>query len=101
MKEQRHVPGRAIRFITQPDVLIDAAVPVPDWPLSSRGRARMERCLRQPWVAGLRAVWCSTERKARDGAEILATHLGLPVNGLAELGENDRSATGYLPQAEF
>jgi broad specificity phosphatase PhoE len=29
---------------------------------------------------------------------MLAEHLGLPV---AELGENDRSATGYLPRAEF
>lgn len=95
------VAGRTIYFITHPDVLIDPAVPVPDWPLSPRGRARMEHCLRQPWVPGLRAVWCSTERKARDGAEVLAAHLGLPVRELPELGENDRSATGYLPKAEF
>jgi broad specificity phosphatase PhoE len=46
-------------------------------------------------------VWCSTECKARDGAEILARHLGRPVTELAELGENDRSATGYLPRIEF
>jgi broad specificity phosphatase PhoE len=32
---------------------------------------------------------------------MLAGHLGLPVAALAELGENDRSATGYLPRAEF
>lgn len=35
------------------------------------------------------------------GAEILAMHLSLPVTALAELGENDRSATGYLPKVEF
>lgn len=88
-------------FVTHPDVLIDPAVPVPDWPLSSRGRARMARILSLPWVDGVRAIWCSTERKARDGAEILAAHLGLPVTELAELGENDRSTTGYLPRTEF
>lgn len=54
-----------------------------------------------PWTAGLRGVWCSTERKARDGAAILVRHLGLPVVELEGLGENDRSATGYLPRAEF
>ena len=43
-------------FITHPDVLIDPKVPVPEWPLS------------RPWAAGLRSLWCSTERKTRDGA---------------------------------
>ena len=61
----------------------------------------MERSLALPWVAGVRQVWCSTERKARDGACVVAEHLGLPVRELATLGENDRSATGYLPRAEF
>lgn len=90
-----------IHFITHPDVLIDPAVPVPDWPLSPWGRERMIRALSLPWVRTLQAIWCSTERKARDGADILAASLGLSVNELATLGENDRSATGYLPQAEF
>jgi broad specificity phosphatase PhoE len=92
---------RSVHFITHPDVLIDPAVPVPDWPLSPRGRERMRRALGQPWVAGLGVVWCSTERKARESAAILAGHLGLAVREAAALGENDRSATGYLPKAEF
>lgn len=88
-------------FITHPDVQIDPALPVPEWPLSPRGRERMSQALAQPWAGGLRTVWCSTERKARDGAEMLAEGLGLSVAELAALGENDRSATGYLPRAEF
>lgn len=88
-------------FITHPDVQIDPAVPVPEWPLSSRGRHRMSQILAQPWVGGLRSIWSSSERKARDGAAILADGLGLSVAELATLGENDRSATGYLPRAEF
>ena len=46
-------------------------------------------------------MWCSTERKARDGAQILTENLSLPVTELADLGENDRSATGYLLRTEF
>lgn len=88
-------------FITHTEVLIDPGVPVPDWQLSPRGRDRMGQAHEHPWARGLRVVWCSTERKARDAAEILAGPLGLPVMELAELGENDRSATGYLPSAEF
>jgi len=88
-------------FITHPDVLIDPAVPVPDWKLAPRGRARMARASALPWMAGVRGVWCSTERKARDAARILAEQLGLSVTELAGLGENDRSATGYLPRTEF
>ena len=36
-----------------------------------------------------------------DGAEILAAAIGNISRPLAALGENDRSATGYLPKAEF
>ncbi|WP_225768211.1 histidine phosphatase family protein [Inquilinus sp. Marseille-Q2685] len=92
---------RHVHFITHPDVLIDPAVPVPDWPLSERGRERMRAVLDQPWAPRLRSLFCSTERKARDGAAILAAALGLPVTELEDLGENDRSSTGYLPKLEF
>ena len=57
--------------------------------------------LDQPWVFGIAHVASSTERKAIDGGEIIAVHLGLPLVTHAGLGENDRSATGYLPKPEF
>ena len=90
-----------VHFITHPEVAIDAAVPVTDWPLSPRGTARMQAARGQDWARGLRSLFSSEERKARDAAAILAAPLGLPVTALAALGENDRSATGYLPRAEF
>ncbi|MBU8537569.1 histidine phosphatase family protein [Falsiroseomonas tokyonensis] len=90
-----------VHFLTHPEVAIDPAVPVPDWPLSPRGLERARAMLAQPWVPAIRSVFSSEERKARDMAEILAAHRGLPVTQLAALGENDRSATGYLPPAEF
>ncbi len=94
-------PRRTAYFITHPDVVIDPMVPVPLWRLSPTGRARMQAGLAQPWMRQLVAITSSRERKALDGAEILAANLGLPFSTLEALGENDRSATGYLPRAEF
>lgn len=51
--------------------------------------------------AGTSRIYCSTERKAIEGAAILAEALELAYSAIPELGENDRSATGYLPQKEF
>lgn len=88
-------------FITHPEVVIDAAIPVPEWPLSPLGRRRMEGLAQTLAGAGARAVWSSEERKARDGAEILAGRLALPHHVRAGLGENDRSATGFIAEPEF
>jgi broad specificity phosphatase PhoE len=88
-------------FITHPNVVVSRDVPVPRWPLSELGRQRMRAGLRQPWVKDIKAIYCSTEQKAIDGAEILASHLSLPFHQIEELGENDRSATGFLPPVEF
>jgi broad specificity phosphatase PhoE len=91
-----------IFFITHPDVVIDPAVPVSDWPLSERGRARMHEMTAHPWASGVRRIFASGERKARDGAEVLADALSLAGYSVVDdLGENDRSATGYLPKQEF
>jgi broad specificity phosphatase PhoE len=90
-----------VHFITHPQVSIDAAVPVPDWPLSPVGSRRMQAAMRQPWLAAVRSLFCSAERKAMDAAAIVANHLGLRRIVVEALGENDRSATGYLPKSEF
>jgi broad specificity phosphatase PhoE len=74
---------------------------VPRWSLSEIGRQRMRAGLRQPRVRDVTAIYCSTEQKAIDGAAILAEHLSLGFEQLAGLGENDRSATGFLPPDEF
>jgi len=92
---------RFVYFITHPNVVIDPAVAVPKWPLSRRGTERMEALLAQPWVEGLTSVYCSAEQKAIDGAEILARHLYISYQVAEELGEIDRSSTGYLPRDEL
>lgn len=90
-----------IYFVTHPDVVIDPTVPVPQWPLSARGRSRMRYLLSQDWMLQVAAIYCSTEQKAIDGAALLSEALGLPLHRVAALGENDRSTTGYLPKREF
>jgi broad specificity phosphatase PhoE len=88
-------------FITHPDVAIDPAIPLTEWPLNARGVARMRAMLAQPWVSDIAHVASSKERKALDGARILATHLGADPVIHSGLDENDRSATGYLPKPAF
>ena len=91
----------SIFFITHPEVVVDPRIPVPQWKLSARGIARVHRMLEQDWVADIGYIVASQERKAMETAELLASHLALSYVTRAELGENDRSATGYLPREEF
>jgi len=95
------VVSRRVYFVTHPNVVVDPSMPVTEWPLSDLGRERMVRALRQPWIRDLTAIYCSAERKARDGAAIIAASRALPYTVCAGLGENDRSSTGFLPPAEF
>jgi broad specificity phosphatase PhoE len=88
-------------YLTHPQVLVDPAVPVPDWGLSPIGRARAEVAARMPWVRGLTRVVASEERKAREMAGILAGAAEVAVEVRPGLHENDRSATGYLAPEEF
>lgn len=90
---------RRLYYITHADVVIDPDVPVPEWRLSARGKARHEDFARRcPPVS---SVFSSMERKAREGAAILAEDRGLVHREVLSLAENDRSATGYLPGPEF
>jgi broad specificity phosphatase PhoE len=88
-------------YLTHPQVAIDPKVPVPDWGLSDIGRARLTAIAGRGWIRSLGHVFASTEKKAIEGAEILAAAADCPVETMEEMGENDRSATGFLPPPEF
>jgi broad specificity phosphatase PhoE len=60
----------------------------------------MRSGLAQPWIAQLTAVYSSAERKAREAGLVIAERLGAQLRVAPDLGEVDRSATGYLPHAE-
>lgn len=88
-------------FLTHPEVVIDPLVPIPQWPLSPLGRARMEQFADALAGRPLSAIHASTEQKAIDGAGILGKRYDLPVQTDEALGENDRSSTGYIAPPEF
>lgn len=88
-------------FITHPDVIVDPARPVPRWSLNAKGIARMRHYVDGSDHGAVTAVWASEETKAIEAAGLLAARLGLGVSVHPGLGENDRSATGFLPPPEF
>lgn len=88
-------------FMTHANVVIDPDVPVPDWGLSAEGKRRHAAFATDPLLADVAVIFASEERKAFEAADLIAEPLNLPVHRKAELGENDRSATGYLPPEEF
>ena len=88
-------------FLTHPEVEQDPARPVPLWRLSPRGIARMRAFAETTEARGIHAIWSSAETKAIEAAGLLGAALGLGLSVEEGLGENDRSATGYLPPPEF
>ena len=88
-------------LITHPEVVVDPQVAVEEWSLSPTGRERGVRLAALPWAGTLDRPVSSAERKACQTAEILAAAHGLPRTVDAALGENDRTATGFLPPEEF
>ena len=88
-------------YLTHPQVAIDPAIPVPEWSLTETGRRRIVTLAGQPWVAGIGRIVSSAERKAVETAEILAATAGCTVEIVEEMGENDRSATGFLAPPDF
>ena len=55
---------KTVYVITHPEVVIDPKVPVPRWPLSEKGIARMRGLLHAPWIKNVTAVYSSEEQKA-------------------------------------
>lgn len=88
-------------YLTHPQVEIDASIPVPDWSLSAAGRRRLEAIRMRPWLATLRRIVSSEERKAVETAGLIADAAGLAVEQRPGMGENDRSSTGFLPPDRF
>ena len=86
-------------YVTHPQVMIDAKVPVPQWGLSPEGRARAESFAARGVVPQGAAIFSSDERKAMELAAIIAGGQDVLVD--PAMGENDRSATGFLPGDEF
>ncbi|CAA9246505.1 MAG: Mlr7505 protein [uncultured Acidimicrobiales bacterium] len=93
--------SRVLRYVTHPEVAIDPETAVGSWRLSSEGVRRAEAMCRRPWVGRITRIVSSDETKAVQTAEVLAAHTGVEVEVRLGIGENDRSATGFVPPARF
>ena len=91
----------SIIFITHPEVAIDPAQPIPEWPLSEIGRGRMIRFCEiladRPVMAPVFEPRTQGDGRGLDRADAF----GLPFRTEANLGENDRELTGYIAPPEF
>lgn len=88
-------------FLSHPQVIVDRAVPVERWCLSPLGRATLQCFLERGIWPAPDIIWSSMEDKAQETAELLVAQFSCAVKSDIRLGENDRSATGFLPVAEF
>lgn len=88
-------------YVTHPQVQIDANVPVPLWGLSQEGRERAEAFAKREIMPAGAMIFSSRETKAVELADLLAAQIGALVLTDHLMGENDRSATGFLPPALF
>ncbi len=88
-------------YLTHPEVRINPDVPVPFWGLNEIGQARAEAFARGDLLPTNAIFISSEETKAEELAEILATRHGNPIVTRPDLGENDRSSTGFLPSEAF
>jgi broad specificity phosphatase PhoE len=90
-----------LRYLTHPEVGVDPSLSIERWSLSDTGVARATAATSQPWMGEVERIVTSDETKARQTADILGAHLGVPVEARPRLGEHDRSSTGYLPPERF
>lgn len=90
-----------IRYLTHPQVEIDPTKRVENWSLNALGAERVARLAESGALRGTSRIISSAEVKALETAQPLADALGVPVETRPKIHENDRSATGVLPPAEF
>lgn len=87
--------------ISHPEVNIDPAIPIEQWGLSDTGQARALNFAVGNLLNQAIPIYSSTEQKSLDLAHILSAHTKSKIIAHTNLGENDRSSTGYLEQNAF
>lgn len=91
---------RILRYLSHPQVEIDANMPVPMWQLSPIGRARIQ-AMDVSTLVHTRVLVSSAEVKAVQTAEILSDRLSIAFEQREDMHENDRSSTGFVPPDKF
>lgn len=74
---------------------------MPNWGLSELGLQRAIEASKMQWVRSIDQIISSDETKAMETANCFGSALSLDVIVGANMGENDRSSTGFLPPEQF
>jgi broad specificity phosphatase PhoE len=80
---------------------VDRSIPAAEWRLSAEGRARCDALAKRVSAYDPELIMSSTEPKALETAELLASRLGLDVRESAELREQERRTVGWLERDEL
>lgn len=97
----KSIPMKTVCFLTHPDVLLNQAVPITEWGLSESGRKKAVRVSDRKWISKVEEIYSSKETKARETAQIISNKLNVECIFVEELGEIDRSSTGYMELEKF
>lgn len=87
---------RKLLYLSHPEVKIDPQILVPEWELSDMGRRRLKAACARGWPGRGWRIITSPETKAQQTAEFIANAFSLPLHIHPDMGEVDRSATGYV-----
>ena len=90
-----------VRYLTHPQVRIEPLKDVRRWSLNEIGNARVAALAASDALKGTTRIISSTETKATQTAQPLADALRCWLELREQMHENDRSATGYLPEQQF
>ena len=88
-------------YVTHPEIIPDENIEVGKWSLSDKGRQRANAFAKQLQLTNAVPIYSSTETKAIELAQILAHPHQCCITQVQEMGENDRSSTGFLPPPKF
>lgn len=96
------IMSSTVRYLTHPQVLREPLKDSRSWSLNSVGATRVARLASRLGTLRLtRHVSSSAETTALDTARPLATALGIDVDIHDNMGEVDRTSTGFLSEREF
>lgn len=92
---------KEIYFLSHPNVCIDPKISITKWKLSELGKEKIIKIFDNDWILNIQDIYSSNETKAQETAKIISHKLGLKYTSLDDLGEIDRSSTGYLKLKDF
>jgi broad specificity phosphatase PhoE len=90
-----------IYYVTHPQVVIDPSISIEQWTITDEAAQRVRLMLTQSWIGNVARIISSHETKAIVTAELIGSHLIVAVETRDDLGEIDRSATGYLAADDY